>query len=245
MTADANIGSNRDLLGSVTALAQRAGRMQAALREAVAQGRTVREGTDESGTITILLDDDGTAQEVRVAADWRDYLADPEDVAAAVVAADGAAAQRRAIATADALSRADLTESTVDSPLPAGWMVPVVPDGGAPAQRRSLSELTAAVLAASNDLGRFSEPPPPVQGGAAGGAVRITLAQGRITECTISERWLGHQDDVSLEQALREAVSAAATAGLAARRPFIEYQQRLNGLLAEARANLTEMGSRR
>jgi DNA-binding protein YbaB len=245
MATDVNIGNNRDLLGSVAALAQRAGRIRAALTAAVAQGRTAPAGTDESGSITIVLDDEGTARDVRVAEDWRDYLADPEEVAAAVVAADGDAALRRATATADALGRADLDGSTVDGPVPAGWIVPVLPQGAAPAQRRSLSELTAAVLAASDDLARFSEPPPPVLGSAAGGAVRITLAQGRITECTISERWLGHQDDGSLEQALREAVSAAATAGLAARRPFIEYQQRLNALLAEARANLTEMGSRR
>jgi hypothetical protein len=242
---DRNIEHSRDLLGSVAELARRAGRLQQALGQAVVQGRVVREGTDDSGTITIVLDDEGILSDVRVAQDWRELLADPQEVAAALIAADGDAAMRRANATAEAMASAALDESAVDGREPAGgWMVPVPLAASPPGQRRTLSELTAAVLAAANDFDRVRVPPPATQGSSAGGSVRITLEHSRITECRISERWLGHQDDVSLAQALREAVSAAATAGLAARRPFIEHQQRLNALLAEAGTTLTEMGNR-
>jgi hypothetical protein len=242
---DRNIEHSRDLLGSVAELARRAGALQQALGQAVVRGRVVREGTDDSGTITIVLDDEGTASDVRVAEDWREFLADPQEVAAAVLAADSDAATRRATATAEAIASADLDESAVDSRDPArGWMVPVPLADNPSGQRRTLSELTAAVLTAANDFDRVRVPPPPTQGVSAGGSVRITLEHGRITQCRISERWLGHQDDVSLAQALREAVSAAATAGLNVRRPFIEHQQRLDALLAEARTRLTEMGSR-
>jgi hypothetical protein len=242
---DSNIGNSRDLLGSVAELARRAGRLQQVLGQAVAQGRVVREGTDDSGTITIVLDDEGTPSDVRVAEDWREFLADPQEVAAAIIAADGDAAMRRANATAEAVAGVELDESTVDGHEPAGgWLVPVPVAGNPPGQRRTLAELTAAVLAAANDGDRVRVPPAPTQGSSAGGSVRITLEHSRIAECRISERWLAHQDDISLAQALREAVSAAATAGLAARRPFIEHQQRLNALLADAGTTLTEMGNR-
>lgn len=245
-----------DLLSSVTELTRRIRREQAALTRAMAQAREVRDGTDESGTITVLIDADGTAHDVRVAADWRQRLR-LADLGAAVVAADGEAARRRAQATTEALTAAhqeaataygstqDGTSlSTGDDRGADGWLVPVPLDGATRAgRRRSLAELSTAVLAAFEDLERVTEPPPPIHGAGADGSVRVTVAQGRITECVINQAWLAHQDEITLGYALREAVCAAATAGLAARRPFIEYQQRLDAIVADARATLNHLSA--
>jgi hypothetical protein len=249
-----------DLLSSVTELTQRLRREQADLIRANARGRQVRDGTDESGSITIVLDDDGTARDVLVAADWRRRL-NPAQVGSAVVAADSRAAHRRAAATADALAGASTSdgrgrESTEDTeeelarsgPTSSGggWLVPIPltePASEPAPPRRSLAELSTAVLAAFEELERVTEPPPPVPGVGAAGAVRVTLAEGRLTECAINQAWLAHQDEVTLAYALREAVSAALTAAVAARRPLIEYQQRLDEIVADARATLRDLAA--
>lgn len=232
----------RDLLGSVTELTHRLRREQATLALALTQASQRRDGTDESGTMTILIDDAGTARDVIVAADWRRRLP-PEQVGGAVVAADTDAARRRAVATAEALaevrgSTTDAEEATV-RPDPSTGLGPVSLSGGV-GRPLSVMELTSAVLAAVEDLERATTPPPAVHGGGAGGAVRVTLDQGRITECLVNQRWLAQQDEVTLAHALREAISAAAAAGLAARAPFIEYQQRLDAIVVDARATLQE-----
>ncbi len=235
-----------DLTSAVDELTQRLTRERAALVAAMARGRDVRAGADESGTITIVVDDEGTARDVLVATDWRRRLR-PGALGSAVVAADGDAAERRSTALAQALGQTSTQDSpdgttnlsTEDEgPGWPGWLVPVPPTGPAEGQPRSLLELSAAVWAASEDLSRVTERPPPVQGAGAEGAVTVTMAQGRITECTINQAWLARQDELTLAHALREAVCAAATAGLAARRPLIEYHQRLAALIADAKATL-------
>ena len=241
----------RDLLSSLAELTHRIQQEQASLRRAVARGREVCSGTDESGTITVLIDDEGTARDVRVAAGWR-YRLSPGQVGPAVVAADTSAALRRASATAEALdlqSTVDNSGSTQDDPAVGlgtssdGLDTPTrLARLGAEATRpRSLTEISAAVLAAVDDLDRVIEPPPPVHGTGAEGAVRVTLAAGRITECAVNQSWLIHQDEVTLAHALREAVSRAAAAGLATRTRLIEYQRRLDALVADARASLNRL----
>jgi DNA-binding protein YbaB len=260
----------RDFISSLIELTHRIEREQAALQHAMARGQQVCTGTDESGTITVHIDDEGTARDVQVAADWR-YRLTPAQVGPAVVAADTAAAQRRESATAEALaeqSTADNRESTGDglggdrgaggfggppvSPewfgaltAPPGHAAPATPSDLSgqrePASGRSLAEISAAVLAAVDDLDRITEPPPPVHGIGAEGAVRVTLAGSRITECTINQAWLVRQDEVTLAHALREAVSRAAAAGLAARTPLLDFQRRLDGLVADAQANLAHL----
>lgn len=234
----------RDLLGSVTKLTQRLRREQTTLARALTLARQRRDGTDESGTMTILIDEAGTARDVIVAADWRRRLP-PDQVGAAVMAADEAAARHRVVATAEALAEVRGSTTDDDGAATQPWLVPLPPsDAGRP---RSVMELTTAVLAAVDDLERATTPPPAVHGGGAGGAVRVTLDQGRITECTVNQHWLANQDEVTLAHALREAISAATAAGLAARAPLIEYQQRLDAIVADARATLSEFsqGSRR
>jgi len=255
-----------DVLRSVTELAHRLRRTQAGLTAATARARTVCDGTDRTGSITIVIDEDGTARDVHVAADWRRRLS-PADVGPAVVAADAEAARRRAAATVQALAEAGAAEP--DAPLARfgsvgddpdrspgdgrrsstapgadatalSWLAPVRADGTAGRPRR-LADLAAAVLAAADDLDHLTAPPPPVVGVGSEGAVRVTVAQGRITECTVNQAWLARQDEVTLAHALREAISAAAAAALAARRPYIDYQRRLETLVAEARAALEDM----
>lgn len=250
-----------DVFGSVAELTRRLRRAQTVLAVATAQARAVREGTDRTGSITVVIDDDGTARDVHVAADWRNRL-DPADVGPAVVAADAEAARRRAAATAQALAdaQADAEARTTDGEgadqsavdgqsgptgsalsidaAALGWLAPVPPSGGQP---RSWADLAAAVLAAADDLDHVTAPPPPVVGVGAEGAVRITLTQGRITECTVNQAWLAHQDEVTLAHALREAISAAAAAALAARQPYIDYCRRLERVIADARATVQDL----
>jgi hypothetical protein len=226
---------DRDLLRSLSQLATTLSRSRTALEHATVVGREVRDGADESGSITVVIDDEGAATDIRVAAGWRSRLA-PAQVGPAVVAADSAAATRRATATMRALAESSDEDSSVSrqdggSPWP-GWLVPVpTPE---PGHVRSLADLSAAVWAALDDLDHVTAPAPPAQGCGARGAVRITMEQGRITGCEVNQAWLTHQDDVTLAHALREAVCGAATARLAARAPLIEYQQRLQQLVADA-----------
>jgi len=269
------IGMIDDVLRSVTELTRSLRQAQAALATATAQACDVCDGTDSTGSITIVLDDDGTARDVRVATDWRRRLS-PAEVGPAVVAADAEAARRRAAATAEALADAYGSLDRADGPdagdgrpdrssvdgypdrssvdgqgLPIGptqgfrasalsWLTPVAPTAAA-GRRRSLADLTAAVLAAAADFDQLTAPPAPVVGVGGEGAVRVTVTQGRITECTVNPAWLAHQDEVTLAHALREAIGAAAAAALAARRPYIDYRQRLETIVADARATLQEM----
>ncbi len=232
----------RDSIGELT---RHLARSRAVLTRAIAEARHVCDGTDETGAITVVIDDEGAAKDVRVQADWRRRLSLAE-VGPAVVAADARAVQRRSTATAEAIAAADQSTRDIEDPsTPAivpgmvgwpSWLVPI--DAAAPGRRRSLAELTSALWAARDDLERVSEPPAPAHGSAAQGAVRMVLAQGRITECTINPGWLAEQDDVTLSHALREAVSAAAAAAVAARAPLIELQQRLGEIIADARHTL-------
>jgi hypothetical protein len=231
---------------SLNAAAEELSRQRTALVRALARAREVRDGADESGTITIFLDDDGTARDVYVASDWRRRLR-PEAVGPALIAADTDAAQRRAVATAEAMAHPSVEDddaSTEDSgPAWSGWLLPVDPWPGEDAgQARSFSELSAAVWAAVDDLDRVTAQPSPVLGSGGSGAVRVTMAQGRVTACAVDQRWLARQDELTLAHALREAVCAAAAASVAARRPLIEYQQRLEALVADAKATLGATG---
>jgi hypothetical protein len=217
-------------------------------------------GTDETGSITIVLDDDATARDVVVAAAWRRLS--PAQVGPAVVAADTDAARRFITATIAAPTTPSPTSpSRSDGMGGAGgyrdqsgnrdrdrWWPIANPAVGGP---RPLTALAEAVLTATDDLdavigappGRAGAgSPPDVVGIGAGAAVRITMTRGRITECTIDQAWLRQQDEVTLAHALREAIGQAAAADRAARQPFRDHQRRLAGIVAEARAALDELG---
>ncbi len=241
---------------SLDSLRQRMGQAQAALATAVAAGAAIRDGADPSGCITVMLDDAGNADDIQVAPGWRRRLASDGTsaaiaaaVAAAVVAADHEAAQRRAYATASALGRSPSTaagshnstadsvaDSTVESSL--RWPAGIEPVPPAPGPRRTLSELTAAVWSAFDELDQVTAPPGPVQGVAADGAVRLTLANGRITAIRIDPAWLGRQDEATLAHALRQALANATRLARQAQEPLRSYAGRLDDLLAEVMAHL-------
>jgi hypothetical protein len=214
----------------------RMGRAQATLAQAITAGAAIREGTDPSGSITVILDDDGAAQDVRVAVDWSHRLA-TDQVGAAVVAADEDAAIRRATRTAAELGPVTATQqSAMDiAPRLPEWLEPVPPAAG---PRRSLTELTAAVWAAFDDLHRVTTPPRPTRASGADGALEVVLSHGRIIECTIDPHWLARQDDTTLSHALREALRAARNQALQAHEPLVTYQRHLDDLLTDAVASL-------
>jgi hypothetical protein len=151
-------------------------------------------------------------------------------VAGAVVAADTDAAQRRAHAFAEAW--ASIQDGRTDGPfLPA-------PAPATPARPRPLVDIADLASAAFDDLGRMTAPPAPVTGTAAGGAVRVSVDQGRITGCDIDLPWLSRQDVTTLAHALREALSSGIAVRSEADRPAAEFSRRLTEILADAKATL-------
>jgi hypothetical protein len=205
-------------------------KLQAQVAQAVQRGQTATEGSDPSGTFTVLVGPDGAARDVRIAVDWHSRIR-PEQVGEAVVAADSDAAQRRARATAEAF--ASIQDAGTD--LPA--VTPVVPAAG-PRPRTDIADRAWAAL---DDIHRFTAPPPPVTGADADGAVRLSLTQGRITGCDIDVLWLHRQDDTTLAHALRQALISALAAQTEANQPAVEFTQRLSDLLADVKATLGDV----
>jgi hypothetical protein len=218
-------------------------RLRGRLRRAVRTGQSTRDGSDPTGAITVLLDDDGIAGEIRVAGDWRQRLG-PGNVADAVRAADADAARRRAVATAEALADDDGShESTVDADGPVGAGGPE-PFGAVPAPMatpRTLAELTEATWAALDDLDRLTGELAPVTGIGADGAVRLELHLGRVVSCAVEATWLDRQDAAGLAHGLREALDLARAADARERRPAAEFQQRVTDLLATVHASMSAL----
>jgi len=205
------------------------GRLHARFAQAAAQGQATSEGTDPTGAVTVILAPNGFARDVRIASDWHRRLR-AEQVAQALVAADSDAAQRRAHATAEAFGsiQDEPTEKPV-SPAPAP---------ARPSQPRPLVDLADLASAAFDDIGRITAPPAPITGAGAGGAVRVSMAHGRITGCAIDLPWLSRQDDMTLAHALREALSSGIAAQSETDRPAVEYSRRITELLADVKATL-------
>ncbi len=101
-----------------------------------------------------------------------------------------------------------------------------------------LADLANLASAAFDDIGRMTAPPAPITSAGAGGAVRVSMAQGRITGCAIDLPWLSRQDDTTLAHALREALSSAIATQSEADRPGADFSHRLNELLADVKATL-------
>jgi DNA-binding protein YbaB len=213
---------------SLAELQQQAGQLQARLVRAAELGQVASNGRDPSGAVEVILDSDGTASDVRIAADWR-RRTPLNHVGAAVVAADTDAALNRARSFAEAIAS---TEDVSLDPVPA-------PTPVAPAVRaRPISNVAESALDAFDSIDRLSTPPPAVTGTSSAKSVRISLDHGRISDCWIDPSWLARQDDTTLAHALREALASAATAQAEANRPAAEFSQRLTELLAEVKATL-------
>ena len=237
MTQSRNALRSADSLRSLAELQPEIGQLQSRFAQAVAQAETTSEGTDPSGAVTVILGPDGLARDVRIAGDWHRRLRAAQ-MAEAVVAADSDAAQRRAQATAEAFA------SIQDEP--SEWAVSPAAELAAygsatPARPRhllDLADLADLASAAFDDIGRMTAPPAPITGAGAGGAVRVSVAQSRITGCDIDLPWLRRQDDTTLAHALREALSSGIAAQSEADRPAAEFSRRLAELLADAKATL-------
>ncbi len=178
----------------------------------------------------MILDSDGTARDVRIAADWRRRTT-PDQVGAAVVAADTNAAENRARLVAEAIA------STQDDPVDPPASTPIDP----PSRARPVSDVTESALDAFDTMERFGTTTPAVTGISAEKAVRITIDQGRILACSIDPRWLVRQDETTLAHAIREALAAAALAQTEANRLAAEFSHRLTELLADVKATLHDI----
>ena len=222
---------NPVFMQSLTELQQQVGQLQARLARAAELTVVTSEGRDQSGAVEVILDSNGTARDVRIAADWR-RRTPLDQVGAAVVAADTDAARNRARSFAEAVAS---TEDYPLDPLPA-------PTAVAPAVRaRPISGLAESALDAFDTIDRFRVPAHAVTGTNSERSVRISLDQGRITDCSIDLSWLARQDDTTLAHALREALASAATAQAEANRPAAEFAQRLTELLSDVKATLHDI----
>jgi hypothetical protein len=112
---------------------------------------------------------------------------------------------------------------------------------GQNAQPRSPAELAERALAAFDGLEIRGPEPATVVGTSEGSAVRLSMSHGRITACEIEPRWLERQDEITLNRALRDALTEANAARIEADRPSTEFAHRLTEVLADAKATLAEI----
>jgi DNA-binding protein YbaB len=246
--------TDNNALRSLEQLRRDAQRLQAQLGRAVRHGQSTRDGSDTTGVVTVLLDADGAACDVLVSADWRRRLS-LDELCRAICSADTDAAQRRALATTEALARLDEAhahpstldgEATHADPEVTGRQPgPVDSTRTVEGVPRTLAQLTTAAWAALDDLARFTTAPPAVTGQAAGGAVRMQVGQGRILDCVVEPGWLARQDATTLTRGLRQALLAARAAAAEVSRPTAEFHERLADLLADAQATMATVTSRR
>ncbi len=215
---------------SFTELQQELGRLQARLVRVGELASVANVGRDKSGAVEVILDSHGLACDVRIAADWRRRTM-PDDVGAAVVAADTDAAQNRARSCAEAFaSTADSAHD--ENAFPTSALV-------APESRaRPIADLAESALGAFDTIDRISTSTPAVTGTSSEQCVRINVDQGRITDCSINPSWLARQDDITLAHAIREALASAAAAQAEANRPADELSDHLSNLLAEVKTTL-------
>ncbi len=215
---------------SFTVLQQELARLQARLARVGELAGVASTGRDKSGAVEVILNSNGLACDVRIAADWRRRTM-PDDVGAAVVAADTDAAQNHARSCGEAFaSTADSARDQDAFPTSAS----VAPQS----RPRPISDLAESALRAFDRIDRFSTPTPAVTGTSPQQSVRVKVDQGRITDCSIDPSWLTRQDDITLAHAIREALASAAAAQADANRPADELSEHLNNLLVEVKTTL-------
>lgn len=171
--------------------------------------------TDDSGTVHVVLEEDGNVRSITVDAGWRRALA-PEALAGAVLAASRAAAREWEVAAWERL--------VADPRSLARLNAPGDPGPAAQVRRHPLA-------AAFDDL---TSPSPAAEGSAALGKVEVILAAVGVASCAIDAEWAARQDG--------GALTGALSAALAAARAAVAGKSRGDRLLDEVRAQLTDRG---
>ncbi|MFF7634486.1 hypothetical protein ACFZB9_15225 [Kitasatospora sp. NPDC008050] len=189
------------------------------LTGALAQARDVlpsrSEGTDRSGTVTVVLGPDDLPRSIDVASNWQQRLSAAELGGAVVEAGQAASVARLSVwqeregqalwdAVPDQLPHPDAPSpaepAPVDLTLLLGDLSQVEP--------RPLDVLVEDTLTALDQAGT---PASPVQGRGAdqNGRLTLVLSPAGLAACDADERWLAAQSSGELNRALAQALSHA------------------------------------
>jgi hypothetical protein len=222
-------------------------RYAAGLHELLAQAQTQAprraEGTDRSGGVRVVLGPDGFPETIRVDSGWERRLA-PEAFGGAVGEAFSAAMGERLAAWTDTL-RQQGWQSDIDRLKGAADRSPEAPPAlrrPTPPRSRPIGDVAEDMIKAFDTVDAMARPPAPASGtgSAAGGRLTITLAGNGALSCTAEPQWVSRQSPAALMSALNEALHAARADLARQHPPAAATTGRLDGLLDEAFALLSD-----
>ncbi|HET9138526.1 hypothetical protein [Actinophytocola sp.] len=230
---------NEDIVAELNRFQHRVARLQNLITDAEDQAPDTAEGSDESGTVHVVLGPDGLPASFRVDTDF-DRELKPEEFGDAVLRAFQAAMGARLAGWSQTL-RADgwpdrLGELRSD---PADPAPPVFRPPPAPARQRGLGELTEDMIKAFDNVDRLAARPAPVLATGSSGRLELTLSQQGLVSCVADPGWVSDQTAARLMNALAEAL-AEAKAELTEWAEEPAPARPLDRLLGEALALLTD-----
>jgi hypothetical protein len=202
----------RDILQELRQLERQAGAIHDVFVDANAKSPSRAEGTDQTGTVRVVVDAEGLPAEIVVARDWHDVLAGSEFGRAVRDAFTDATRSRmaiwsQAIATSGWRDRVeDLRDGAGRLPSDAAGTSGVVAPSVA-AWRRPFEDVLGDVLRDDDPVA--TAPAPTGTGWDESGQLVLTVAPSGLVSCVASAHWLSYQNAEALTTALAQAVGSA------------------------------------
>lgn len=181
------------------------------------------QGTDRSGAVQAVLDQDGLPESIRVQADW-DKRLQPGAFAGAVSEACQAAMRERGLAWSRLLEESGwqqragrLKSGPASAAAPApGAIPPAFRRADADGRRRSAQRMAEEVIelldAAAEQAARPRQQNPRGRGSITAGGLTLTLSNGGRVSCQADPQWVGDMPAGQLNEALRTALAKARQA---------------------------------
>jgi hypothetical protein len=216
-----------DLLADLLRLQSYAAGFQRLLREAQASSPPRAQGSDRSGSVTMIVGQDGLPVSIWVSPDWGRRI-QPGAFGDAVVEASQSAQGERLAAWVDALERdgwpakVNRLQAELDAPGATAGADPV-PGEIPPAYRRAPDaprprplDVVIEDALRTFDAAEEYRPPPPASVQAAGSAAEsrftITLSEEGLVACVADPRWVAGQTQTALANAFSQAITEARDA---------------------------------
>jgi DNA-binding protein YbaB len=227
-------------IGNLKYLRQRAIDLQEKMSRLQDAAPERTEGTDQSGTVRVVIDRDGIPKSIQVGAHWQDKI-HPQALKAAIVEASQQATHRRGEVWSRILELSDQSaKSGHNSPstsYPDSADMGPSPMAFAP---RPLGQIADDLLKMLDQV--LSSPLPEAQSRevAPDRELTLTLAPGGQLSCTIDAPWASRQSDGQLNQVLGTALNSARQRLRAQEAASNSSSDRLSALSAEIRAVFSE-----